>query len=352
MDTAHPKSLRIARERATTFLTHHLLLDAHNDLPWVIRNEVGVELEKFELELSRPGRDTDIPRMRQGHIGAQVFAAFVPTDTPNVGDATQAQIDLIRRMEQQYDETFLPVRRSSDIADARRVNKIGTIISVEGCAGLEGLATLHHWYSLGVRVITLCHNRSLDWVESATGTLLSGGLSTFGRSVIAEANRLGIVVDLSHASVRAAGKVLDVTRAPVAFTHSNAAALCNHVRNVPDTLLARVRINGGIVMATFVPHYLGHLTSLGNVHFAPNGPVQVANHIEHIANVAGIDHVGIGSDYFGGENPPGLEDVSQMPAIFAELIMRGWSDQSLAKLASENFLRVMRAVEREAENSE
>lgn len=373
-----PKPNQRALAKARDFLKRHILIDGHNDLPWVIRldSRAKGDVAKFDLHKNRNSGDTDIPRLRKGQVGAQVLAAYLPTDVAHPATVTLEQIGVIRQIEELHAEAFHPVRKTADIAKARRLGKIGSIMSVEGGVGLEGsLAPLSAWHALGMRVMTLCHNGNLDWIDSATDKPRHNGLTDFGRSVIAELNRLGVLVDLSHASPKSAHDVIDVATAPVALTHSNAFALCDHPRNAPDDLLSRLPKNGGIVMATFVPAFIRQRTRNALKPFqddygkAPDnlnrsdleaakrasmseweaqGPELLANHIEYMAKIVGADHIGIGSDFYGGPNPPGLEDASTFPYLFAELIARGWGETALAKLAGRNFLRVLRDVEKQS----
>ncbi|WP_342361965.1 dipeptidase [Terrarubrum flagellatum] len=371
-------SRRAALAKARDFLSRHLLIDGHNDLPWVIRGdrEARGDVARFRLETSRNRGDTDIPKLRKGQVGAQVLAAFLPTEIPHPATVTLEQIDVIRRIEELHSDVFHPVRKTSDLATARRLGKIGSIMSVEGGVGLENsLKPLRAWHTLGMRVMTLCHNGALDWIDSATDKPRHDGLTDFGREVIAELNRLGVLIDCSHASPKSTHDVLDASTAPIALTHSNAFALCDHPRNAPDDILKRLPANGGIVMATFVPAFIRQKTrdslkrfqdSYGKAPDTPNkddlnaakresisewesdGPALLANHIEYMADIVGPDHIGIGSDFFGGTNPPGLEDASTFPHLFAELISRGWGDAALAKIAGRNFLRVLKTVEKRA----
>jgi len=352
------------------------LFDGHNDLPWVIRIDKAARGDVVAYGLNRvhEGADTDIPRLRKGMIGAQFWAAFQPTKASHPAVTTLEQIDLIRRIEEAHPEVFLPARRPSDYARAKALGKIASFIAVEGGVGLENaLSPLRIWHAAGVRLMTLCHNETLDWVDSATDAPRAGGLNAFGRAVIGELNRLGIVIDLAHASHDAMRRVLDVTEAPVALSHSNAYSLCDHPRNAPDDVLGRLRENGGLVMATFVPGFVSQplrdwlrrsrdgygkapLATDPKAQFAeleakhgtaPKASLeQVADHLERLVEAAGVDHVGIGSDYFGGASPVGLEDVSRFPHLFAELVRRGFSDRDLEKMSSFNALRVLREVEK------
>ncbi len=235
------------------------LLDGHNDLPWVIRIDKTARGDVLAYDLNRvhQGADTDIPRLREGMVGAQFWAAFQPTNAPHPARTTLEQIDLIRRIEEAHPDVFLPARRPADYAKAKSLGKIASFIAVEGGVGLENsLSPLRIWHAAGVRLMTLCHNESLDWVDSATDAPRNGGLNAFGRAIIGELNRLGVVIDLAHTSHDAMRRVLDVTEAPVALSHSNAYSLCDHPRNAPDDVLRRLKVNGGLVMATFVPGFV------------------------------------------------------------------------------------------------
>ena len=368
-------ALAVARE----VLRQSPLFDGHNDLPWVIRvdKKARGNVLAYELGRLREGGDTDIPRLREGMVGAQFWAAFQPTNAPHPARTTLEQIDLIRRIEEAHPDVFLPARRASDYAKARGLGKIASFIAVEGGVGLENsLGPLRIWRAAGVRLMTLCHNESLDWVDSATDAPRNAGLNAFGRAVIGELNRLGIAVDLAHASHEAMRRVLDVTEAPVFLSHSNAFSICDHPRNAPDDVLAQLKPNGGLVMATFVPGFVsqrlrdwlrGSRDAYGKAPLTANPKAQlaelearhgaapkatleqVADHVVRLVEIAGVDHVGIGSDYFGGASPVGLEDVSRFPHLFAELVRRGFSERDLEKLSSRNVLRALRRIERVGE---
>ena len=364
-------ALTVARE----ILKRAPLFDGHNDLPWTIRADKTARGDVLAYELGRvhENADTDIPRLREGMVGAQFWAAFQPTNAPHPARTALEQIDVIRRIEEAHPETFLPARSAADYARAKAAGKIASFIAVEGGVGLENsLSPLRIWHAAGMRLMTLCHNETLDWVDSATDAPRHGGLNAFGRAILGEMNRLGIVIDLAHTSHEAMRKALDVTAAPIALTHCNAFSLCDHPRNAPDDVVTRLKQNGGIVMATFVPGFLsqplrnwlrrgrdGHgkaplaadpkaqmaeMESQRGV--APKSNLtEVADHIMKLVELAGIDHVGIGSDYFGGAVPEGLENVSRFPHLFAELVRRGFSERDLEKLSSLNMLRVLRRVE-------
>jgi membrane dipeptidase len=360
---------------AQGILSRAPLFDGHNDLPWVIRIDRAARGDVLAYDLSRvhEGADTDIPRLRQGMVGAQFWAAFQPTSAPHPSRTAMEQIDLIRRIEEAHPDVFLPARQASDYARAKARGKIASFIAVEGGVGLENsLSPLRIWHAAGVRLMTLCHNESLDWVDSATDAARNGGLNAFGRAVIGELNRLGIVIDLAHTSHEAMRRVLDVTEAPVALSHSNAFSLCDHPRNTPDDVLRGLKTNGGLVMATFVPGFVSQRLrdwlrrsrdAYGKAPLAADPKAQfseleakhgaapkatlidVADHIVRLVETAGMSHVGIGSDYFGGASPVGLESVGRFPHLFAELVRRGFSERDLEKLSSSNVLRVLRRVE-------
>jgi membrane dipeptidase len=370
------ESIDNALAAARALLSRTPLFDGHNDLPWVIRVDRAARGDVFAYDLNRlhEGADTDIPRLREGMVGAQFWAAFQPTNAPHPARTALEQIDLIRRIEEAHPEVFLPARQASDYAKARAQGKIASFIAVEGGVGLENsLSPLRIWHAAGVRLMTLCHNETLDWIDSATDAPRNGGLNAFGRPIIGELNRLGIVIDLSHTSHDAMRRVLDLTEAPVALSHSNALSLCDHPRNTPDDVLRRLKANGGLVMATFVPGFVSQrlrdwlrrsrdsygkaplaadpkaqFSELEAKHgIAPKASlVEVADHIVRLVETAGVSHVGIGSDYFGGASPVGLESVGRFPHLFAELVRRGFSERDLEKLSSLNMLRVLRRVEK------
>lgn len=358
--------------RAREILKTLPLVDGHNDLPYVMwASAARGDVAAWDPSRAHQEHDTDLPRLREGQVAAQFWAAFIPTRTQQPGRSALELIDVIVQLTERYPETFLPARKASDIARAKRRGKIASFIAVEGGVGLENsLAPLRVWHAAGARLMTLCHNETLDWVDSATDEPRHGGLTAFGRAVVLELNRLGMLVDLAHVSHDVMRQVLDISRAPVVFSHSNAFALCDHPRNVPDDVLARLRQRDGIVMATFVPTFISQevrdwyrpfcdpwgkapLTTFSPEHRPavsrerPRATLeQLCDHIEYIADRAGIAHVGIGSDFFGGHAPVGLEHVGRFPHLLAELIRRGWSDDAIAGIASRNFLRVFRAVER------
>jgi membrane dipeptidase len=364
-----------ARQYAISLMEQHSFIDGHNDLPWVMRLAGQLDdLAGYDLTRIHPESDTDIPRLRQGRVGAQVLAAYLPTLIENPAVVTLEQIDLILRIEDQHSDVFHKVRKPSDIAAARARSKIGSIPAVEGTVGLNGsLAPLRIWQRLGVRLVTLCHNETLPWVDSATDAPSGehGGLSDFGRDVIAQMNRLGLIIDMAHVAPHAMHKVLDASTAPVMVTHSCVASICDHPRNTPDDVLDRIPANGGIFMPTFVPEFLNpsiwKAAKVMKDHYGKNKPdvtraqmkafkltntsgwdrdgiSYLADHLDYLRARIGEDHLGIGSDFYGGPNPPGLEDTSKFPDVFAELIVRGWGDATLKKIMSGNFLRVWRNI--------
>ena len=365
-----------ALEHALALLDKVPLIDAHNDLPIIIRHRAACDVRAFDLTKSHQGYDTDIARLKQGRLAAQWWAAFVPARAAKPGLVTLEQIDVALQIAAAHPDVFLAATKASDVARAKRAGKIASFVTVESGVGLENsLAPLRIWYSAGVRLLTLCHNETLDWIDSATDEARHGGLTDFGVQVVHEMNRLGMIVDCAHTSHAAQHKVLDVTKAPVVFSHMNAFAKCNHPRNIADDILDRLKVNGGMVMATFVPPFISQelrdwqrplsdahgkmpsgeeRTEAIQSHARRQGPAprttlaQLCDHIEYMTHRAGTDHIGIGSDFFGGTVPDGLEDVSKFPALLAELIQRGWSDDAIAKIAGGNFLRVFRRVERTA----
>ncbi len=363
--------------RARAFLERIPFVDGHNDLPYVMRQDATAkgDVAAFGLDRAHQGYDTDIPRLREGKVGGQVWAAFCPSNQPDPTRFTLELIQSIRALNALHPDVFLPALRASDIAKAKRQGKIASFIGVESGIGIgDRLEMLDIFHALGARVMTLCHNETLPWVDSATDEPRHDGLTDFGREVIRRMNRLGMLVDMAHTSPKAMHDVLDVTSAPVAITHANARALCDHPRNVVDDVLVRLKANGGIVMATFVPTFISqpvrdwfkplqrHGKAPLDRDIRPDiaakaraaGPParatleQFCDHVEYLAAKAGLAHVGIGSDFYGGPVPLGLEDVSKFPHLIAALMERGWGEPALAGLASRNFIRVLRGVEKAA----
>lgn len=355
-----------ALARARAILSETPLVDGHNDLPWELRVQARGRLDSLDLAVrhSPDTLQTDLPRLREGMVGAQFFAAYVPPDSaPNGARFALAQTELTHRLVERFPEALRFATTADEIETAHKDGRMAVLIGLEGGHAIEGsLDVLRALFRLGVRYMTLTHGKSHDWADSATDEPRHDGLSPFGEVVVREMNRLGMMVDLSHVSEETMMDALRVSRAPVIFSHSSARALTNHPRNVPDAVLRRLPENGGIVMITFVPAFVSeevraHGERRDSV--AARGPApratlaDVADHIDHAVRVAGIDHVGIGSDFDGTSSlPEGLEDVSTFPALFFELLQRGYSDEDVAKIAGRNILRVMRDVEAAARRLE
>jgi membrane dipeptidase len=336
------------------------LIDGHNDLPWVIRTYEGGpgDVLAYDLRSRTPGH-TDIPRMREGMVGGTFWSVWIPTQVsgPGASRVQLEQIDIARRMIDAYPEAFELALTAEDAVRAFEAGRIASMIGMEGGHAIENsLGALRTFYDLGARYMTLTHSANIDWADSCCEAPEHDGLTAFGREVVREMNRLGMLVDLSHVAPKTMHDALDVTEAPVIFSHSSAYAVTPHPRNVPDDVLVRMAENGGVVMVTFVTVFVNQeLMEYRSLPPAERvGPAPVASmedviaHIEHVRDVAGIDHVGIGSDFDGATMPEGLEDVSTLPALLAELSRRGWSESDLRKLAGENVLRAWRGAERVA----
>jgi membrane dipeptidase len=368
--------------QARAVLARHPLIDGHNDLPWVIRHAPG-GLEAYDL-YERVTGDTDLPRLRAGGLGGQFWSVYVPGEGPAGRAVLQLeQLDVARRMIDRYPDDLEFCLSVDDVEQATAAGRIASLLGMEGGHVLEGsLGALRAFSDLGARYLTLTHNTSNELGDSATADPLHGGLSAFGREVVGEMNRLGMLVDLSHVAPTTMADALDATHAPVIFSHSSARAVCDVPRNVPDEILARIPANGGVVMVTFVAGFIGPEAAAilmpafaefnrrvaGLADLAERAAIeeeiisgldvpapsvgQVADHVEHVVRVAGHDHVGIGGDYDGSLFwPEGMEDVSSYPVLFAELLRRGWSEENLAKLARDNVLRVMSDAEQVADRS-
>ena len=363
-----------ALQHAKELLQETPLIDGHNDLPWLIREETNSDVAARQLEHRGEG-ETNIPKLRAGLVGAQFWSVWIPGETrpEDVARIQLEQIDTALRIISEHPDTFELALTADDIERVFGMGKIASLLGMEGGYALgNSLAAVRTYYDLGVRYITLTHNVSVDWADAALGEQRLDGLSDFGRAMVMEMNRTGMIVDIAHTSPATMHDTLDVARAPVIWSHAAARAIVDHPRNVPDDVLKRLPDNGGMVMVTFVPSFLStdvwemekklwptdapletikYIRDIWIAYDAEFGAVratiaQVADHIEHIRDVAGIDHVGIGSDYWGmRDGPIGLEDVTGFPHLFAELIQRGWGDEDLRKLAGENMLRVMRSVE-------
>lgn len=359
------------------------LIDGHNDLAWEFRKLAQDRVDAIGLETNTAalGLVTDFPRLAAGRVGGQFWSVYVPSSTngPEAVQMVVEQIDFVHRLVARYPKKLELALTADDIVRIHRQGKIASLIGMEGGHSINNsLAVLRMMYALGARYMTLTHMSNNAWADSATDTPVHHGLTPFGEDVVREMNRLGMLVDLSHVSDDTMRTALRVTQAPVIFSHSSARALCHHHRDVPDDILKMVAANGGVVMVTFVPQYLTEtdrrdeaavtrererlaalfpadaagvkaaLADWRHAHPDPHAATlqDVANHIDHIRAVAGIDHVGIGSDYEGFNHPPaGLEDVSCYPALLAELLRRGYSEEEVRKVAGENVLRVFHKAE-------
>jgi membrane dipeptidase len=351
------------------------VLDGHNDLPWALRAAGESPSSPVDISVPVAFTQTDLPRLRTGGVGAQFWSVYVPAELS--GDravaATLEQIDLVHRMIASQPESLELALTASDVTKIMAAGKIASLIGAEGGHSIAGsLGVLRVLYALGVRYLTLTHNRNVPWADSATDEPVLGGLSDFGRDVVTEMQRIGMLVDLSHVSAGTMNDALDTATAPVIFSHSSARAITDHPRNVPDQVLERIPGNGGVVMVTFVPQFVSaacrewdlaaaaqaerrgvdyrniasrekQLSDWVAAHPPPLAVISdVADHIEHVRSVTGIDHVGVGGDFDGTRQlPAGLSDVSGYPALFAELADRGWSEADCGKLASGNILRVL-----------
>jgi membrane dipeptidase len=336
------------------------LIDGHNDLPWAIRNFPAAphDVEAYDLRQTTIGH-TDIARLRAGMLGGQFWSVYVPGDTATArqgfAKVQLEQIDIALRLIARYPEIFEFATTAEGFRSAFARGRIGSVMGMEGGHAIENsLGALRAFYAMGARYMTLTHNQHLDWADAHAPGQRHGGLTAFGREVVREMNRLGMLVDLSHTSPGTMSDALDVAEAPVIFSHASAFAVANHTRNVPDSILARLSRNGGVVMVTFVPQFIsqdlvdrGRLPADQQVGPVPRATLaQVVAHIEHIRRVAGIDHVGIGGDFDGIDTViEGLEDVASYPRLFAELSRRGWSEADLRKLAGENVLRAFARAE-------
>jgi membrane dipeptidase len=355
------------------------LIDGHNDYPWAVReHNVERDINKLDIRISQPTIHTDIPRLREGGVGGQFWSVYVPASTPAPMRTTLEQIDIVHRMMRKYPDTFELARTAADVERLFKAGKIASLIGMEGGHSIENsLAALRMFYAAGARYMTLTHSTNIAWADSGTDQAKLGGLSRFGEEVVREMNRMGMLVDLSHTSPETMDDALRVGEAPVIFSHSVARALNDHGRNVPDAILRQLPKNGGVVMVTFVPAFLlpaanehnkkqtserdrlralypndtarvdAELKAWQQANPEPRATLaDVANHIDHIRKVAGIDHIGIGSDFDGITSVPlGLENVSTYPALTAELLKRGYSDSDVRKILGLNVLRAMKRAE-------
>ena len=347
--------------RARKLLADTPVIDGHNDYPWEVRQKAGLDLAKLDLRQPQPSIMTDFARLEAGGVGAQFWSVYVPSP-PKGSDPTASvtqtleQIDIVHRMVARYPDRLALALTADDIVRSRKQGRVASLIGMEGGHSINSsLATLRMMHRLGARYMTLTHSLNTPWADSATDTPAHDGLSAFGEEVVREMNRLGMLVDLSHTSPATMADALRVAGAPVIFSHSSARALTDVPRNVPDDILRQLPKNGGLVMVTFVPQFVSAEVAAWNARpeAERTGPApratlaQVADHVEHIRKVAGIDHVGLGGDFDGITTVvQGLEDVSTYPRLIAELLRRGWSDEAIGKLTWNNLLRVMRANEK------
>jgi membrane dipeptidase len=369
-------------EEARELLREFPVADGHNDLPWALRQQVRYDLGARDIATDQSAHlHTDLARLHAGGVGAQFWSVYVPSDSaflPGAVPATLEQIDCVRQLIDRYPSRLRSALTAADMEAARSEGRTASLMGAEGGHSIDNsLATLRALYALGVRYMTLTHNDNIAWADSATDEPAAGGLSAFGRAVVREMNREGMLVDLSHVAATTMRDALDASAAPVIFSHSSSRAVCDHPRNIPDDVLERLPANGGVAMVTFVPkfvlqaavdwtaaadenmraHGLHHLDTTPEamrVHreFEERNPrpvatvATVADHLDHMREVAGVDHLGIGGDYDGTAfTPDGLNDVSGYPNLIAELLDRGWSRTDLAKLTWRNAVRVLGAAE-------
>ena len=370
-------------DRAHRLLRAVPVIDGHNDYPWEVRARAAGDVSKLDLRQPQPALMTDFTRLAAGGVGGQFWSVYTPSPAPGTDPAASVtmvleQIDIVHRMVARYPDRLALALTADDIERAEQAGKIASLIGMEGGHAINSsLPTLRMMYRLGARYMTLTHSLNVPWADSATDTPALDGLSAFGEDVVREMNRLGMLVDLSHTSPATMADVLRVTSAPVIFSHSSARALTDVPRNVPDSILREMPRNGGLVMVTFVPGFVSQavadynkretdertrLTALPGAnaeavargmeawHAANVQPratvAQVADHVDHIRAVAGIDHVGLGGDFDGITSVvAGLEDVSTYPTLIAELLRRGYTDEDIHKLTGRNILRVFRGAE-------
>ena len=348
--------------RARAIHKQSTLIDGHNDYPWALRGiDPGRDLDKANIIEPVPALMTDIPRLRRGGMGAQFWSVYTPGTM--IGQeavrVTLEQIDIVHRMMKRWPETFEIATTAADVERVFKAGRIASMIGMEGGHSIDNsLPTLRMFHALGARYMTLTHNVNLRWADAAADKPALGGLSKFGEEVVREMNRLGMLVDLSHVSADTMEDALRVTEAPVIFSHSSAKAICNVPRNVPDNVLQMVAKNGGVVMVTFVPGFISQAVADFDAKpeaerkgmTAPRATLsQVADHIDHIRKVAGIDYIGLGGDFDGiSQVVEGLEDVSKYPDLTAELLKRGYKDDDVKKILGLNVLRVMRQAEKVA----
>ena len=366
-------------ERARALLSEHPLVDGHNDLPWALRAAVGYDLRQLDLAVRGDRTHTDLVRLREGGVGAQFWSVYVPSSLPDEAAVRQTleQVDFVHELVAEFPDDLGLALTADDVERVFGTGRIASLLGAEGGQSIGcSMATLRALHGLGVRYMTLTHNDNNPWADSATDEPGVGGLSDFGHEVVREMNRVGMLVDLSHVAVTTMHAALDTSEAPVVMSHSSCRALNDHVRNVPDDVLLRLRDNGGVLMVTFVPDFVSadcrQWTEAAREEMRSQGlddrdwPVveafsaarqksdpkprasipQVADHLDHAREVMGVAHVGIGGDYDGCPDfPVGLEDVTGYPRLLAELLDRGWSEQELVAVAGGNALRALRDAE-------
>lgn len=363
-------------DRVRSLLQANPVIDGHNDVAWAAREQAGYDWDVLDIGAGTTTTHTDIPRLRAGGVSGQFWSVWVPSTLP-IDQAiiqTLEQVDAVHAMIERFPADLALAVSADDVEAAIAQGRIASLLGAEGGHSIgNSLGVLRALHRLGVRYMTLTHNDNTDWADSATDEPVHGGLTDFGRDVVAEMNRLGMLVDLSHVSADTMRDALEVSVAPVIFSHSGARAMCDSPRNAPDDVLRSMAAGGGVCMATFVPDFVSQAcwdwrmqaaeaasaegieaTDLeafkpwsrwyAQSHPAPTAGVSdVVAHIEHLRDVVGVDHVGIGGDYDGVPDlPVGLEDVSCYPTLFAALADRGFSDDDLAKIAGANVLRVLR----------
>ncbi|MGO9468122.1 MAG: dipeptidase [Isosphaeraceae bacterium] len=363
-------------ERAKQVHAAGMLFDGHNDLPWRLRTEGDIALTKFDLSRRLDSGQTDIPRLREGGVKAQFWSVYIPSEHPNPARTVTEQIDLVHRMCERYPDALEMAYTAADIERIVRAGKIASLIGIEGGVAIENsLAQLRAFYTLGARYMTLTHNTTLDWADAATDAPKHDGLSPLGERIVKEMNRLGMLVDISHVAPATMADALRVSQAPVIASHSSAYAICPSPRNVPDDILKAVKQNGGVVMVNFYsgfivpesgrkmrallqemrakyPNRAERMKALDEWYMTEGGKLSrgsyrdVVDHIDHIVKIAGIDHVGIGSDFDGiTMSPVGLEDVACYPRLTDELLKRGYSESDVHKILGANALRAFREAE-------
>ena len=369
--TALADDLPPVSERAKKVHAEGMLFDGHNDLPWRLRAEGDMAFQTLDIARRLPSGQTDIPRLREGGLKAQFWSVYIPSEHPNPARTVTDQIDLVHRMVERYSNDLEMAYTADDVERIVKSGKIASLIGIEGGIAIEDdLAQLRMFARLGARYMTLTHNKTLDWADAANDQPLHDGLTPFGERVVKEMNRVGMLVDISHVSPACMLDVLKVSQSPIIASHSSARAIADHPRNVPDDVLKLMPKNGGVIMVNFYSGFIvpaaikqgvesrkelqakfpdpkefqKALRDYNKTHPMPRGTVKdVVDHIEHIAKVAGIDHVGIGSDYDGVNSVPvGLEDVSCYPRITEELLNRGYSEGDIHKILGGNALRAFR----------